>query len=713
MDSLKECCFQVRLPSSRTGILAILTILSVHTVKADTGIVFSDIAQDPGVGINYSRTPSLTNDVLNAFKQQPLFLDFSDPSTIPNLAQLPEETRGFPGVAIFDYDGYGDLDLYVTNGPGTSNSLLSNQLKESGKLSFKDMGALSGAGLHDKDSSGVCFGDIDNDGDEDLLVLDLADTNSLFENKGDGTFEDITPQSGIATDKLNSTSCSFGDVNSDGLLDVVIANSLPMDNTFAWWIEPFVLNQHNELYVNKGANRFENVSGTSGIQELAGLPPAIPHPAGVTWSIAMVDYDQDGDVDIITADDQVFTLPPSAGGVNRGLIHIFNNDGTGHFTDVSVESGTAKGASWMGLSFGDFNSDGFMDMFATNAGDYAQTMFRGFIGAPYSLGEYASRWFLGQADGSFIDPGVGPDLVATPFAWGTSTLDYNNDGDTDIVFYGNIDVGLATMASNPGAIIQNDGDGNFHYDSRAIPKNHTRRNVHGLATGDLNGDGFVDIVSVSSFDSPEPIPQVPMGVLYGGPFDEYANFIPNFASVQPGVWSWTGIVYPNGSLAVEMNSADNGNHWVEVTAKGTIGITPKGRVNRDAIGAIIKFTPEDGKTVMQPVLGGSSHLSQDSLAHNFGLADEDEGMVEVLWPGGVRNRLYDVHKSERIVFPEIPCSYMDNWGNRRDYAECVNKSLKKIVKSGLLERKDARRFLKSAMKAFAHYRHKHHETETS
>ena len=681
-------------------VAAIPAALMVSTVEADTGIVFTNIADQPGIGLSYERVPSASDDILNEFKTQPLLLDFDDPSTILNLAQLPLETRGFPGVAILDFDSDGDLDLYVTNGPGRANSLFSNQMNESGQFSFVDVAESSGVGAVDQDSSGACYGDIDNDGDHDLMVLGFSEANRLFENNGDGSFVEVTEESGIAGGELVSTSCSMGDINGDGLLDIVVANALPMNDTFAAWIEPYALNQHNQLLLNTGDNEFEDVSAGSGIQELSGFPPEATGSAGVTWAISLVDYDLDGDADIVAAEDQVFTLPPSVGGVNRGLLRVFQNDGSGNFTDLTSEIGTAQAGAWMGVSFGDLNSDGRMDIFATNAGDYSQTMFRGMLGLPYTLGDYASRWFLGQEDGTFSDPGVGENLVATPFSWGTSMLDYNNDGDTDIVFYGNIDVTFALMVTNPGVIIQNDGNANFSYDSTAVPANHSQRNVHGTATGDLNMDGFVDIVSVSSFDTPPPVPQVPMGFAYGGPLDAYANFVPTFAPVAPGVWEWTGLVYPNGSLSVEMNSADNGNHWVEVAVKGTVGISDEGRVNRDGIGAVVSFTPEDGKTVMQPVLGGSSHLSQDSLAQNFGMGEEDEGMVEVMWPGGVRNRLYDVHASERIMFPEIPCSYDAEWDRRSDYVHCVRGALREIVSAGLLTRKEANRFSRSAMKAF-------------
>ena len=697
-----------RCPNPLVFLVAAISANFSGVASSNSGIVFTDIASDPDNGLVYQRHPSSSEAILQAFKIQPLFYDiFSiEPANLAAIAPMPIETRGFPGAAVFDYDGDGDLDIYVSNGPGVNNSLFSNQLKESGAFRFEDVAAVAGVAVTEQDSSGVCFGDIDNDGDHDLVVLGLTEPNKLFENLGNGSFVEITDSSGIAVRSDNSTSCSMGDVNGDGLLDIAIANSMPNHDSVAWWIEHYALNQHNELYINRGDNTFDDVSSESGIQDLAGLPPEAAGSAGVTWAIALVDYDLDGDVDILTAEDQVFSfptnvLPAEDGGADRGYVRVFKNDGDGNFTDVRIEAGVNSRGEYMGLSFGDLNSDGNMDFFATNAGDYAvHTFYTTQKGLPYYLGDSASRWFLGQSDGTFLDPGVG-DLVATPFGWGTSMLDYNNDGDTDIVFYGDVDAQTVATATNPGAILQNDGNANFSYDSTAIPTNHSRRNVHGLATGDLNMDGFVDIVSVSSFDRPEPIPFLSMGLEFGGPFDAFGNMVPNFfPNPETGALSWTGIVYPNGSLSVEMNSADNGNHWVEVAVKGTVGISDEGKVNRDGIGAVVSFTPEDGNTVMQPVLGGSSHLSQDSLAQNFGMGEEDEGMVEVMWPGGVRNRLYDVHASERIMFPEIPCSYDAEWDRRSDYVHCVRGALREIVSAGLLTRKEANRFSRSAMEAF-------------
>ncbi len=669
--------------------------------ESRNNVTFEDIATEIEITYQHSGNPA-AKDLFEQLTQKSVI-------TPQDLAATPFFFSGTPGVVMFDYDGDDDLDLYVTNGPGTSNSLYSNQWQETGQLTFVDVAEQAGVTATEQHSSGVSYGDIDNDGDHDLLVLGVGQPNRLFENQGDGTFIDITEQSGISGDNKSSSSASMGDVNGDGLLDIVIAN------TFSNWADqsplftvPFDRNEHNQLFLNTGDNNFVDASTTSGIQNLTGFPEEEAGSASITWTIAMVDYDLDGDVDIIHGDDQGTIPPAELGGVDRGLLHVLQNDGTGNFTDVNVELNLNIPGAWMGLSFGDFNADGIMDIFGSNLGDYTglppgegrPSMF------PYEVprGLMSSQWFLGQEDGTFQAPGVG-DLIATPFGWGTSAPDYDNDGDTDIIFYGGLEAGLVIDASNPGAILQNDGTGNFAYDANALANtaSHTFRNDKGVAVGDLNQDGFVDIVSVSDFNVPETSPVERYPVDSGSPFDETGVFIPVFNPVgnpEDMTFQWSGVEPQPGTVAVELNSADNSNNWVEVQLMGTAGITTNSRVNNDGIGSVVSFTPEDGQTVMQPILGGSSFLSQHSLAANFGLGAEESGTIEVLWPGGVRNRLYDVEKFERIVFPEIPVSFDDHFDSFEDYYTQVNEAVSELVASEVLTFSEGERYLSSAVRAF-------------
>ncbi|HHH44593.1 MAG TPA: CRTAC1 family protein [Gammaproteobacteria bacterium] len=651
-------------------------------------VSFHDIAAGNGAGISYRRAGSPHRDALfDAIRAQPIF-------TFADVPLTPEKARGAPGVAIFDYDGDGDLDLYVTNGPGVANSLYSNQLAESGELRFVDVAAAAGVDATDMDSNSLCYGDIDNDGDQDLYVTGAGEPNRLFRNQGDGTFTDITAFSATGAGSRYPAGCSMGDVNGDGLLDIVVANnSATWDHRLSVF-QPFGHNAPNQLFLNAGGNRFTDVSATSGVQTLVGLPPG---ESGRTWATAMVDYDLDGDVDILFGDDQGAVPDAASGGVDRGIIHLLQNDGNGQFTDVSIEAGTNHPGAWMGFAFADFNGDGHLDLFATNGGDYTLQLFP----LPMALGAAASRWFLGQADGSFSDPGVGG-LVSSVFGWGVIAEDYDNDGDADIMYYGGLDTGPYVDKSNPGVVLRNDGRAGFSYDLAALAgsTNHSRRNPQGVAAGDLDADGFIDVVTVSNFDLPESFPLLQYPILFGSLMDETAYYFPSFTAVGPGEFAPSGLKAVDGTITVEINSADNGNHWASVDLLGTAGLVSGGRSNRDGIGAVVRFTPHGGRPVMYPVTGGASYGSQDSLTVNLGMGRSHKGVLEVLWPGGVHNRFYGLRASERLVLPEIPCSYDADWGSRREYRHCVVTALRELAAANRLDHRLKHRLLASAMRAY-------------
>ena len=215
-------------------------------------------------------------------------------------------------------------------------------------------------------------------------------------------------------------------------------------------------------------------------------------------------------------------------GIDRGFIHVLLNDGTAHFTDHPIILNAFATGAWMGLSFGDLNCDGALDLFGSNFGDYAVGSIRG-MPQIRPLGVEASRWFLGNGDGTFTDPGVGG-VVATPFAWGTAIFDYDNDCDLDILSHGGLDVATTVVADNPGAIHQNQSCmASFVVDDSAIPDDptcvdlggqpipncteHIRRNVRGAAVGDLDHNGFVDIVTIASLISAPPMPLIPSPAL--------------------------------------------------------------------------------------------------------------------------------------------------------------------------------------------------------
>ena len=696
--------------------LLFLMSLLVLSVQARSPITFTDATAQ--AGITYKRARSANFTEMQAIRDESLRTPIpADPR--PQL-NMPHRVHGLPGVAIGDFDGDGDQDVYATNGPGRANSLYSNQWIEIGALTFIDVATTANVDATAQDSNGVCYGDIDNDGDHDLLVLGRSEPNHLYTNNGNGMFTQVN-SGDLEGGTRNASSCAFGDVNADGLLDVFLGNSWDFTSYGPCFADiPGNPIQHNQLFLNNGDHTFTDVSAARGVenlttlQDIDGVITEVHGVPTITWAVAMLDIDQDGDTDIIHGDDQcgrfsirdaqAFGIPDAR---DFGFIHVLLNDGTGHFTDQPVNlRRTESSSAWMGFSFGDFNCDGKLDLFGSSAGDY----FFPNIEVPQPLGHHSSRWFLGDSSGGFQDPGVGR-LVATPFGWGTGALDYDNDGDQDIIFHGGLDVNLRADASNPGVLLNNRHcTAEFSWDQAALDLNYATRNIQGMAIGDLNNDGFVDMVTAANFMQPSAnlIPGADLsndppffGPPWGSIFDP-VNLITaafDFDSSANG-FVWNGLDYPEGELSVEVNSADNGHHWVAVTVQGTKGITTDGTVNRDGIGAVVHFTPQKGKTVMKPIVAGSSYASQNSLIAHFGLGRANKGTVDVFWPGGVRNRLFGVKNSETILFPEIPCSFDADWSSPKAYRSCVREALTELVGSDVLTARQAVRFGTSAIVAF-------------
>ena len=669
------------------GVIASVLFISGAPSEA---VTYTDTAQNPATGITYRRAPSVTKVIFDTVKALP-FLSRLE------LNRVPDKSEGAPGVALIDYDGDGDDDIYATNGPGRANSLYRNMWQETGALTFSDVAVAAGVDATSQDSTGVCYGDIDNDGDQDLLVLGRMEASRLYRNEGDGTFADISGAGGVALTARGHTSCAMGDVDGDGLLDIFIANSYDWVNRAAIYTQSFAFNHANQLYMNRGGNLFEETTGVAGLMELFNVPVG---NGTISWATAMVDIDLDGDLDIIHGDDQA--AMPSAGfaGVDRGFQQLFLNDGTGHFTNATFAAGLNQVGAWMGLAFGDINYDGRMDIFNSNAGDYIVPQF----GFPVPPGLYSSRWFVQDAPGHFVSPTLAT-FGPTVFGWGTGMTDYDNDGDTDIIFYGALDATPFVTADNPGMVLSNDGTGNFTWDRAATAANAEfvlRQIVQGVAIGDLNGDGFTDIVHVSSaYHSPDQIPLIPAHARWGTPLDDTAFILPTFFPIGPIEWEWTHAPVEEGFLGVQLSSADNGNRWIKVSLRGTTGVTSGGVVNRDGIGAVVLATPRgSSKQSMSPVLGGSSYASQHSMVQSFGLGSAGRGTVEVLWPGGVRNRLYEVVNGEHVSLPEIPCSFAANWSSRAAFRTCVDGALNELTAAGIVTFSFATRLRKSALKAY-------------
>jgi len=283
--------------------------------------------------------------------------------------------------------------------------------------------------------------------------------------------------------------------------------------------------------------------------------------------------------------------------------------------------------------------------------------------------------------------------------------DYDNDGDTDIIFYGTLGAPTFHSADNPGVLLENNAcQAQFSWNQAATAATAEfaqRQEVNGVALGDLNNDGFSDVVYASGLYINDGVPLVKAPVLFGGPLDAAAYFLPTFMTLGPVEWEWSGVeAEEDGFMGVLINSATTGNKWAKVTLKGTKGLTADGKVNRDGIGAVVKFTPANGKQVMYPVLGGASHASQHSLTQSFGLGSATSGRVDILWPGGVRNRFYGVASSEHVQIPEIPCDFKATWPNQKTYMMCVNKAVNELHSGGVINQAMAKRLKDSASKAY-------------
>ncbi|MGH3373864.1 MAG: CRTAC1 family protein [Actinoallomurus sp.] len=703
------------------GILASLIVLvgacnSAGTAPAKTenaGITFRNIAF-PGTALaSYRRCPTAAEHQVRMNNKKKLFITMND------FTDEPMHDRGIPGVVLFDYNNDGYQDIFVSNGPCKSNALYENMMKTTGKLEFRDVAAQAGLALMGVNANGACAGDINNSGYESIYVLGRNGYNHLMLNEGNGHFKDITQASGTAAGMHSHVSCTMGDFSGSGRLDIAIANPSNMKNAKAIMNNTSDYNEPNQLLENRGGNapRFTDVSVSSGFATASPLP-------GQSWALAAVDLFQNGCTDMVVGSDQgAVPMTKYGGGRDRGFIRVYKNDCHGHFTDVTRQLGLMESpGAWMGFAFGNLNFNGKISLFGTNFGDFLLPMY----GLPQNLGDLSSRWLLQRPNGTFADPrsstllhpnksGADPSLGglhATPFGWGVAALDYDNDGYTDIAYAGSMDGMNGANADNPGTLLRNKGPKglikgfypSFSYDPALANDgaNDRTRIITGVATGDLDNDGRADLVTAAQ--------GVMVGKLtkdhqnFGSPFDD-SRYLAEYSSV--GVMSYKPAqgTTTDGTLAVEMNKGGNRNNSAEVRTLGSVGLVPGARVNRDGVGAVVSFTPAGLPAAINPVVAGSSFASQNSLAQTFGMGKSTTGTVAVLWPGGVRNKLFDVQAGQRITFPEIPCSYTDASMSQQAYTSCVKGALHDLVHKGKVTASMATQFTSSALRAFTEAHH--------
>ncbi len=390
------------------------------------------------------------------------------------------------GLALFDYDADGDIDIYFLNGaplkgtpvsgPPPKNALYRND----GNWKFTDV--TDRAGVGDKGFGlGVAVGDYDNDGDPDLYLNNYG-PNVMYRNNGDGTFTDVTREAGVDDgNKVGAGACFF-DMDNDGDLDLYAANYIKFSyekhvtHTFrdvtGYPIPRMYPGEPDTLFRNNGDGTFTDVSVESGI---AGH-------VGRGMGMVCADYDDDGDTDIYVANDTSNNF-------------LFENDGAGTFEEVGMMVGLAcdldgKSQGNMGVNFGDFDNDGRLDFHATNFQRERDTLYR-------NLG-----------DGLFEDvtrvsiAGVGTYYVVT---WGNALVDFDNDGDRDLfIACGHLGPNIeqlddTTTYHTPNVLFENDGQGKFtDISKRAGDGMAVKLSSRGAAFDDLDNDGDLDVVILNS-----------------------------------------------------------------------------------------------------------------------------------------------------------------------------------------------------------------------
>lgn len=508
------------------------------------------------------------------------------------------ETMG-PGCAFLDYDGDGFLDIYFANGhelerPGgekAANVLYRNR----GDGAFADVTPAAGVGDTGY-GMGVTAADYDNDGDLDLYITNYG-PNVLYRNRGDGTFADVTPAAGVGDDKWG-VGCAFLDYDNDGDLDLYVANYVdfslerPREKLVAYMPKglegasgatgyPHPDNYRgvaDVLYRNEGDGTFGDVTREAGVF----------NPRGKGMGMVCGDYDNDGDTDIYVAND----LTPN---------FLYRNEGDGTFTDVGLLAGVAynedgRTESSMGVDFGDYDRDGYLDILVPNFQEEACALYH----------NTGTGFFVNEP----IASGIG--LATRPYVgWGGGFLDYDNDGELDIfIAAGHVLDNLELFDSRTTYPQRN-----FLFRNRGPGKDgeHTFEDVSAIS-----GDGLA-VVKPSR----------------GAAFGDYDND------------GDTDILVANCNdyATLLRNDGGNQNHWLRIEARGVTG-------NRDGIGARIRVVAGDLAQIRE-VKSGSSLYSQNDLRVSFGLGDRRAvDRIEMRWSGGTVDTLVGLAADRSVTIRE-------------------------------------------------------------
>jgi hypothetical protein len=489
------------------------------------------------------------------------------------------ETTG-TGIAIFDYDNDGWPDIFLVNGttlegfPAANGTAPSNHLyRNNHDGTFTDVTTKAGLTATGW-GQGVCVGDYDNDGWEDLYVTYYG-KNRLYHNQS-GVFIEVAGQSGVAgTGKAWGTGCAFVDYDRDGLLDLMVANYVDFDVSTApapgerascvWKGVPVMCGPRglpgakNILYRNLGNGTFEDVTSKAKIDQTSG------HYA---FSVSTFDFDDDGWPDIYVACDSTASI-------------LYHNNRDGTFTDVAVVAGAAfnedgREQAGMGSTIGDYDGDGRLDIFKTNFSDDTSTLYRN------------------NGNGTFDDvtfpAGLG--LYTRYLGWGTMFLDFDNDSWPDLLLvnghvYPEVDKQhLGSSYEEPRILYHNNGDKTFSdISAQAGPGITAVHAGRGLAVGDLWNDGRISAV----------------------------------------------ISNMNAAPSLLVNQARSPNHWIGLQAVGT-------KSNRDGIGARVTLKVGARLLVDEVRSGSSYDSNSDMRIHFGIGAATKVAWIQVRWPSGLTER---------------------------------------------------------------------------
>ena len=499
---------------------------------------------------------------------------------------VPETMAG--GVAVFDYNGDGRLDIFFTNG-GNVATLKKDSPKYRNRLfrndgsgvftDVTDEAGLAGTGFDD----GVAVGDYDNDSHPDLFVAGVHHS-TLYHNNGNGTFTDVTVKSGLDA-SLNHPDPEFGpwwaitavwvDVNNDGLLDLFVVNYLQWNyyaerrcefDLVGDYCHPKLFKgQPNQLFLNKGDGTFRDVSKEWGVRD----------HVGEGMGVGMADYDLDGRPDLFVTNDASYNF----------LFHNLGNK----FEEVAFETGVAltedgSFISGMGVDFRDFNNDGYPDI--------------AFVALIYQTFPLLQNTGKGSFREITSESGM-RDASSHTSGYGAGLFDFDNDGWKDLFVSG----GHVQSVSLPGqpideynVVFRNPGASGKWIaltDQAGFTASPAARH-RGCAFGDLDGDGRVDVVVTALERDAE-------------------------------IW---------------MNRTEKSGHWIDIALRGT-------KSNRDGIGARIKVVTKRGVQYNHMTTSVGYASSSDGPVH-FGLGPETRAdLIEIHWPSGVVQTIHDV-KADRL-----------------------------------------------------------------